>query len=248
MTCFYNRIRQRNSENGEGEVKGGGRGGIWDNLNEWTKMGWLESSAVERKILFFFFFFSFSLIIKWFQFLILGQSLQEWCRWPGCRFYSLFHAEKMSFFFLLNMAINSFISFLLGHCAIKYSIFWVRNVLKLLLNFWENGTFHVHTDLLQTYREEWTLRWSGRTGEAAVGSGSVFPPVSFFFFFQRSFRFIFWPPALVAVAMEMKPVKGTNQSGIEFKHFLVAVVNKTRRPISLKSDPDIKNKLINGRL
>lgn len=37
----------------------------------------------------------FSLIIKWFQFLILGQSLQEWCRWPGCHFKSLFMQKKI---------------------------------------------------------------------------------------------------------------------------------------------------------
>ena len=56
------------SENGEGDVRGGGeegregregrrggRGGM-RNLNEWTKMGWLESSTVKRKIDFGFFF------------------------------------------------------------------------------------------------------------------------------------------------------------------------------------------------
>lgn len=37
----------------------------------------------------------FSLIIKWFKFLILGQSLQERCRWPGCHFKSLFMQKKM---------------------------------------------------------------------------------------------------------------------------------------------------------
>lgn len=83
-------VKEEWKEEGERGTEGGEVG---MGLNERTKMWWLELSAVGGVV------HIFLVIIKWFQFLILGQSLSKWCCWPGCHLKSLFmHNKKQNTF------------------------------------------------------------------------------------------------------------------------------------------------------
>lgn len=86
-------------EEGERGTEGGEVG---MDLNEWTKMGWLESSTVGGGV------HILLVIIKWFKFLILGKSLSKWCCWPGCHLKSLFMQNKKQNTFRLSKLLSEF--------------------------------------------------------------------------------------------------------------------------------------------